>query len=102
MKRFILFSLLITLPLTACGAQPMPNITATPEPTYTPAPTSSMTPAGVGAGFRFSTYGPDYDPGVEYWASVGERMAAKFPNAQPQAIWIVGNYAGAGPILTFP
>jgi hypothetical protein len=29
-------------------------------------------------------------------------MAAKFPGASPQAIWIVGNYAGAGPLLTFP
>jgi hypothetical protein len=29
-------------------------------------------------------------------------MAAKFPGAKPQALWIVGNYAGAGPIFTFP
>lgn len=102
MKRFNLCSLLVVLLLTACGARPVPANTSTPTPADTPAPTPSATPAGVGAGFRFSTYGPDYDPGAEYWASVGEGMAAKFPDAQPQAIWIVGNYAGAGPLLTFP
>jgi hypothetical protein len=29
-------------------------------------------------------------------------MAAKFPNTTPQAIWIVGNFGGAGPFFTFP
>ncbi|CAG0932461.1 hypothetical protein TFLX_02600 [Thermoflexales bacterium] len=101
LKCLILFSLLLIL-LAACGAQPRPTLTATPEPINTPAPTPAPSPMGVGAGFRFSTYGPGYDPGPEYWASVGERMAAKFSAAKPRAIWIVGNYAGAGPLLTFP
>jgi hypothetical protein len=29
-------------------------------------------------------------------------MAAKFPGARPQAIWIVGNFSGVGTLLTFP
>jgi len=56
-------------------------------------PTSTAVPEALGAGFRFSIYGPGYDPGAEYWAGVGQQMAVKFPNARPQAIWIVGNDA---------
>lgn len=76
--------------LTACVIAPVP------------APSPTPVPAALGAGFRFSTYGPPYDPGPAYWADVGQQMAAKFPGAKPQAIWIIGNYAGAGPIFTFP
>jgi hypothetical protein len=67
-------------------------------------PTSStpQTPSTLGAGFRFSTYGPSRNPGQEYWASVGERMAAKFPGSIPEAIWIVGNFTGSGTYLDFP
>jgi hypothetical protein len=43
-----------------------------------------------------------YDPGPAYWVSVGERMAAAFPGSRPQAIWIVGDFAGKGTILRFP
>ncbi len=57
---------------------------------------------GLGAGFRFSTYGPPTNPGPEYWAAVGEAMAARFPGATPQAIWIVGNFTGRGTFLNFP
>jgi len=56
----------------------------------------------LGAGFRFSTYGPDYDPGPAYWASVGERMAARFPGSVPETIWIVGRLRGEGTLLSFP
>jgi hypothetical protein len=56
----------------------------------------------LGAGFRFSTYGPDYDPGPEYWAGVGQDMAARFPNATPETIWIVGRLRGEGTLLSFP
>lgn len=51
---------------------------------------------GLGAGFRFSTYGPPRNPGPEYWLSVGQRMAAKFPDSHPEAIWIIGNFQGKG------
>ena len=44
----------------------------------------------VGAGFRFSTYGPEYDPGPDYWAGVGQQMADRFTGSIPEAIWIVG------------
>ena len=53
------------------------------------------------AGFRFSSYGPSYNPGPEYWASVGEQMAEKFPNAKPATIWIVGILDGEGTYLSF-
>jgi hypothetical protein len=60
------------------------------------------TETGLGAGFRYSTYGPSRDPGPAYWASVGEAMAARFPGATPQGIWIVGNFTGTGTFLNFP
>lgn len=80
--------------LTAC--------TAMSSPAPTPSSSPSPPPPSLGAGFRFSTYGPSRNPGPEYWASVGEQMAAKFSNAQPEAIWIVGNFTGEGTFLSFP
>lgn len=56
----------------------------------------------LGAGIRYSTYGPRYDPGPGYWARVGREMAAHFPNARPEAIWIVGRLKGSGVRLSFP
>lgn len=86
----------ICLFLVACAsqtlAQPMPT---SPAPTATQAPSPTPLPP-LGAGFRFSTYGPPRNPGPEYWAGVGEQMAAKFPGAEPEAIWIVGNFLGSG------
>lgn len=55
----------------------------------------------LGAGFRYSSYGPAYNPGSEYWVSVGEQMAAKFPNSKPSTIWIVGILDGEGTYLSF-
>ena len=71
-------------------------------PTALPSPVPTAVPQPVGAGFRFSTYGPPRDPGPSYWGDVAQKMAGKFSHATPQAIWIVGNYAGAGPLFTFP
>ena len=56
---------------------------------------------GPGAGFRYSTYGSPDNQGMDYWASVGERMASKFEGAHPEAIWIVGNVYGEGTYLSF-
>lgn len=56
----------------------------------------------LGAGMRFSTYGPDYDPGPDYWLSVGKRMAANFPGSVPETVWIVGRLHGEGTLLSFP
>ena len=56
----------------------------------------------LGAGFRYSSYGPPYDPGPEYWARVGTELAARFDGAAPQAIWIVGIVSGKGTFLNFP
>lgn len=53
------------------------------------------------AGFRFSSYGPQFNPGPEYWASVGEEMAAKLDDAKPSALWIVGILDGEGSYLNF-
>jgi hypothetical protein len=64
--------------------------------------TPTNTPqSSVGAGFRYSSYGIPYNPGPEYWASVGEQMAAKFADAKPSTIWIVGNIDGEGVYLSF-
>lgn len=82
--RFATLLILISL-LTGCTSmQPA-------SPTPAPAPEPSL-----GVGFRFSTYGPQHNPGPEYWASVGERMSAKFPGSHPETIWIVGNFMGNG------
>lgn len=59
-------------------------------------------PAGLGAGFRFSVYGPRFNPGPDYWARVGQEMAARFSGATPEAIWIVGRVKGDGVQLSFP
>lgn len=57
----------------------------------------------VQAGFRYSTYGPAYDPGPQYWAEVGMEIASRFPGSRPQAIWIVGGALDeGGTLLTFP
>jgi hypothetical protein len=56
----------------------------------------------LGAGFRFSPYGPSYDPGPNYWARVGVEMAQRFDGAVPQTIWIVGRKQGDGTLLSFP
>jgi hypothetical protein len=62
----------------------------------------ALTEPGLGAGFRYSTTGPGMDPGPEYWASVGEQIAAKFPGATPTAVWIIGGVYGDGTYLNFP
>jgi len=56
----------------------------------------------LGAGFRYSAYGPWYDPGPEYWASVGQQMASRFPDAVPETVWIVGVLSANGTLLNFP
>jgi hypothetical protein len=89
----LLFILLVNI-FSAC--QPVP----TPEPTPMPSPTP--TPIPLGAGFRYSSYGPPYDPGASYWVHTGQQMAAKFPNAVPATIWIVGILSGNGTYLNFP
>ena len=57
---------------------------------------------GLGAGFRWSVYGPEYNPGNSYWDSVGQVMAANFDSATPECIWIVGVIEGRSCHLNFP
>jgi hypothetical protein len=68
----------------------MPSATAPASPTETPQPDT------LGAGFRFSTYGINGNPGPEYWLSVGRELSAKFLGSHPEALWIVGNFMGDG------
>ena len=56
----------------------------------------------LGAGFRYSVYGPDYDPGAAYWDSVGKVMAINFEDATPECIWILGVIIGRSCKLNFP
>lgn len=96
-RRFFLFLLMFALYLTACTQSPEP------EPTPTSLPIASPTPPPLlGAGFRYSIYGPWYDPGPAYWLSVGQQMAAQFPGAVPSTIWIVSTFGGAGTVFSFP
>ncbi len=83
LKNIVIF-IFINITLLSCNSQP-----------EDPLPT-------IGAGFRFSTYGVHGNPAPEYWVSVGERMAEKFPGATPQTIWIVGNIYDEGTYLNFP
>jgi len=55
-----------------------------------------------GAGIRSSTYGRPNDPGPGYWARTGVEIAAKFPGAKPEAIWIVSRLKGRGTEMSFP
>ena len=87
MKRLI-FLLLIAA--AACRTAPPPS----------PAPESGERP--LAAGFRYSIYGPDYNPGPQYWADFGRSMAASFPGSRPGTVWIVGRLAGDGTELSFP
>jgi hypothetical protein len=57
--------------------------------------------AALQTGFRYSSYGPSYNPGAEYWPYAGEQMAAKFTDATPSALWIVGILDGQGTYLNF-
>ena len=65
-------------------------------------PTAPAQRPRLGAGFRWSVYGPKYNPGPEYWARVGREMAARFPGATPEAIWIVSRVRGEGTQFNFP
>lgn len=56
----------------------------------------------LAAGFRYSAYGPEYNPGPGYWRDVGRQMAARFPGSVPGAVWIVGKLKGKGSELSFP
>ena len=55
-----------------------------------------------GAGIRSSTYGRPNDPGPGYWARTGVEIAARFPGATPEAIWIVCRLKGRGTEMSFP
>jgi hypothetical protein len=55
-----------------------------------------------GAGIRSSTYGRPNDPGPGYWARTGVEIAAKFPGARPEAIWIVSRLKDRGTEMSFP
>lgn len=56
----------------------------------------------LGAGFRYSPYGPAYNPGVEYWVRVAQEMVSRFPSATPEVIWIVSILREQRTCLTFP
>jgi hypothetical protein len=96
-----LFFLLVFL---SAGCQSNPPVAEAPSTSVPNTPTTVPTPTPVpmGAGFRYSTYGPWRDPGPEYWGSVGEQMAGRFPDAVPETVWIVGNQGGKGTVLSFP
>jgi len=83
--------------LLGCPALADPAGGATDEPLAAAGQAYSL-----GAGFRFSTYGPDYDPGPAYWADVGQQMAKRFEGSVPEAVWIVGRLRGEGTLLSFP
>ncbi len=59
-------------------------------------------PKPVGTGFRYSSYGPPFNPGEAYWASVASGMATRFPGSVPQGIWILGTINGQGLFIGFP
>ena len=63
---------------------------------------SPQTPSTLGAGFRYSSYGPAYNPGVEYWMHVGQEMSSRFPGSTPEVIWIVSVMEEQCTRLTFP
>ncbi|HEY0592243.1 MAG TPA: hypothetical protein VGF40_10785 [Thermoanaerobaculia bacterium] len=87
MKRIFALSLIALLAALgiACASSPAPS----PR-------------RDLGAGFRWSMYGPDYEPAPEYWAMVGFDMARRFPGSHPETIWIVSRMDGEGTLVNFP
>ena len=67
-----------------------------------PPSSTPMRQQPLGAGFRWSVYGPEYDPGPEYWALVGIDMARRFEGAVPETVWIVNSKNEKGALLNFP
>lgn len=80
---------------------PLPVPQTSPASTSVPQ-TSPASDSHLGAGFRFSVYGPRLDPGPDYWVRVGKEMASKFPGATPEGIWIIGRKTDRGIELPFP
>ena len=66
------------------------------------APTGPRPRGALGAGFRYSVYGPDCIAPPEYWGLVGLEMAKRFEGAVPETIWIVGRLNRPGTRLSFP
>ena len=56
----------------------------------------------LGAGFRYSSYGPPYNPGPEYWANVGIQMADKFEGRSSSGDLDFGNHPRSGYICKLP
>lgn len=102
MKKNFLLGMLLTLLLASCQPAPQEPATQTPVPVVVETSTVIVKePSALQAGFRFSSYGPSYNPGPEYWSYAGEQMAAKFDGATPSALWIVGVLDGEGTYLNF-
>jgi hypothetical protein len=59
-------------------------------------------PPSLGAGFRYSSYGPPYNPGPQYWVDVSYQMSEKYSGAVPRGIWITGILSGQGIFVGFP
>lgn len=94
--------LLLSLSIfTACQQAPATTPTTEPLPTEEPMPTNTPTP-DKGAGFRYSTYGPAYNPGQDYWPYAGQEIVKSLPGHTPQALWIVGQINGDYVFLNFP
>ncbi len=66
-------------------------------------PTLSNRKPALGAGFRYSTYGPRDNPGPQYWESVGQQMASRFPGGAPgKRSGSMGELQAGGSRLSFP
>lgn len=94
-KHYILQGIIIVAVLTSCkcAKDKAANYQKNTEP---------IMGSTLGAGFRYSAYGPDYNPGKDYWLSVGQRMASNFTGAQPECLWIVGTLNEKGCHFNFP
>lgn len=101
--KILHMSLFLSLMLTGCSTATSVDTQASPSETPISMTSTPETQPNLAleAGFRFSSYGPQFNPGPEYWASVGEEMAAKFTDAKPAALWIVGILDGEGTYLNF-
>jgi hypothetical protein len=102
MKKNLLLGMLFLLVVAGCGPVTNESVSEVPpEPVIETATELPKEPSTLQAGFRYSSYGPSYNPGVEYWPYAGEQMAAKFTDATPSALWIVGILDGEGTYLNF-
>ena len=96
MKYRIILLFILLVYLISCKSENLPQDETIDNSIIENSDTSLRT------GYRFSSYGIEYDAGVDYWVNVGKEISKKYSNSSPASIWIVGVLRDNGTYLNFP